>query len=165
MLVGTSCGHLGGLLGAGRVNLASIDVVDDEGRPTTLARYRGRRLVLDVCAAWSTPCLLNARALDEVCQARCGEDIAVVSVLFDEVGEPARQGYREILGFRHDVYLPGPATRAGRSGLGDVSVIPRLLIIGPEGNVEEDIRQGVVSAARVIERLPLPSSTTPRRQP
>lgn len=162
LLVEVACAHGGALLGTSRADLAAIDVIDGGGHLTTLSRYRGRRIVLDLCAAWSTPCMLNAKALDEVCRVRCGDEVAVVSILLDEIGEPARQGYRDVMGFRHDVYLPGPAMRQGRSPLGDVSVIPRLLIIGPEGNVEEDIRQGVVSAARLLERLPAKASL-PRR--
>lgn len=144
------CAH-GGAGGPG--GLASVDVRGPDGAPSSLARYAGRVLVLDVCAAWSNACLLNARAVHDACQRVCGDDVAVASLLLDEPGEPAQRSYREALGFSQDVLLPGPTTLQGRSMLGDLSGIPRLLVIDRKGRVVEDITGGVVSTAGIVRRV------------
>lgn len=133
--------------------LASIDVVDPGKGPASLAPLLGKVVVLEVCAAWSDACLLNARALDEVCRAACGEDVAVVSLLLDDPGRAAVESYREVLGVSQKVLLPGPRTREGASVLGPIEGIPRLVLFLRDGRIAEDVVGAVVSPQGILERV------------
>ena len=146
-----SCAHLSTPSAQGA--LASIDVMDESGATSSLGVHLGKRVVLDVCASWTDACLLNARALDEVCRTACGEGVEVITLLLDDQGATALQSYRKVLGVTHRVALPGARTRAGQSALGDVSGIPRLVLFDREGRIVEDITGGIVSTAGILRRL------------
>jgi hypothetical protein len=145
-----SCAH--GAQGA-RDPRATIDTVDVDGRVATLASFGEKVVVLDVCAGWSDACLINAAELEKVCNARCGSDVAVVSLLMDQPGEPALRSYREVMGVHYELRLPGARAAAGESELGSLADIPRLVIFDRDGRVVDDIKGGVLSAAGVLRRL------------
>lgn len=151
LLALSGCAHVGAP--ATPQTLASIDVQRADGTVTRLSDHLGKLVVLDVCAAWSNPCLLNARAVDQVCQAACGDDVVVISMLLDEPGAPALLSYRDVLGASQTLVLPGPDAVAGRSVLGSLAGIPRLVIFDREGRIAEDITGGVVSPAGILRRL------------
>lgn len=151
LLVLAACAHIPGEEG-GRI-LAGIDVVDLSGRTHSLSEFQNKALVLDLCAAWSDPCLLNARALHEVSEQTHASHVQVVSVLMDSMGKAAVRSYRNVLDFEHAVLLPGPALRAGRTPLGPVETIPRLVLFAPGGRILEDISGKVVSSSGIVARL------------
>jgi hypothetical protein len=148
-VVGVACAHLGG----GEDPRASVDVIHEDGRRGTLAGLGAKVLVLDICAGWSGPCALTARALDEACDTVCAEGAVMASLLLDDPGEQALDSYRDVLGVKHLLLLPGERTRSGKSALGDVMSIPRLVVFGPDGRIVEDEVGGVASAVRIIERV------------
>lgn len=145
-----SCAHAPAASSAG---LSSVDLRDADDTGASLRRYQGKILVLDLCAAWSDPCLLNARALDEACQIACGDDVAMVSLLLDEPGQPALASYREVLEVHQDVWLPGPRSQAGNSVLGPLQGIPRLVVWDREGRIVEDVAGGVTTRAALLRRV------------
>lgn len=151
LLLHAACVHPEGI--GGTSALASIDVVDATGRTFTLWAQRDKALVVDFCAAWSDPCLLNARALHTVRTQTRETHVKVISILMDTMGKVAVQSYQNVLDFEHEVLLPGPALRAGRTALGPIHTIPRLVLFAPGGNILEDIAGNVVSASGILARL------------
>jgi len=148
---GLSCAH--GADAGGGDPRATVDIMLPDGGMTTLRSIGARVTVLDICAAWSVPCMENARALSEACDIVCSEDVAVISLLLDEQGQAAVESYYNVLGVTHTVVLPGPRTLAGQSALGHILDIPRLVLIGPDGRIIEDEIGGVVSAMGIVRRV------------
>lgn len=144
------CAHLSD---GPHLTLATVDVVDEKGTIHTPAQWSGKVVVIDLCAAWSDPCLLNARTVSDACAALCGDNLAMVTILLDELGEQARESYVEVLGVRQEVYLPGPTVRAGKSALGDVAGIPRLLIFDRDGRLLERHDGRVLQNPALIDRV------------
>jgi hypothetical protein len=140
----------------------SIDVVMPGGERVFLDAFRGRVLVLDVCASWASACNVNARVLDEVRAALPDPGLEVVTMLLDEgpFGAAALKSYADTLGVQHLVVLAGSRVRAGTSALGDATYVPRLVILDVAGRIVVDESGGVISVAGVVERVKplLPSS-------
>lgn len=64
-------------------DLSDLAFTDAEGRPTTLARWRGRTLLVNLWATWCAPCRKEMPSLDRLSAARGGDDFAVVTVNLD----------------------------------------------------------------------------------
>lgn len=133
----------------------SVDVVLPDGARTTLASLKGKVVVLDVCASWSSACNLNARVLDEVAVALAAAPVEVITLLFDEgpLARAAQRSYVDVLGVRHLVVLAGSRVLAGTSALGEGRDVPRLVVIDRAGHVVVDEVGGIVSVAGVVERV------------
>lgn len=146
---GLACAHAQGAMSA----LSSIETVDKDGRRGNLAYAAGDVVVIDICAAWSDPCLANAKAMSQACELLCGDGVTMVSILLDELGKEAVSSYENILGVKQTVLLPGPNTIAGQSVLGDMSGIPRLVIFDRDGKVKENLTGAVISGSGLIKRV------------
>jgi hypothetical protein len=137
--------------------LASIDVRDVDGAPHTLAAHAGKVVAVCVCATWAEACHLNGRAFDQAAQALPAADIALVTLLLDDLPAPlmqtAMRDYLVISGQQTPVVVAGPRVRAGHSVLGEVSGVPRLVVFDRQGRVVLDESGGVLSAEGLVNRL------------
>ncbi|MFZ9886992.1 MAG: TlpA family protein disulfide reductase [Myxococcota bacterium] len=148
-----SCAH-GGPSARGLRGLASVDLRTVDGEQLTLAQLDAKVIVVDVCAVWSDACLLNGRVLDEVAATLAKEPVQVVTLLVDEAGPPAVEGYRAVMGTSRLVALPGPRSLAGQSELGPLEdAIPRVVIFGPRGDIVADLPGGLLSAHGLVRRV------------
>ncbi|RMH19813.1 MAG: hypothetical protein D6701_04520 [Gemmatimonadetes bacterium] len=139
---------------AGPPALATIDIVDVEGHTGTLAYALGSVVVLDICAASVDVCLINARAMSEVCESQCKDgEVELVTLLVDETGVEAARSYLEIFEVKHRVYLPGPNARSGGSAIGSVMDVPRVLIFDREGRVVDDQVGAMLTPIPLVERI------------
>lgn len=113
------------------VPLPELRFTDGEGRPLTLAGFRGRIVLLNVWATWCTPCREEMPTLDRL-QARLGgPDFEVVALSIDHDGIAAvRKFYREI-GIKHLRIYIDPTTEA--TARLNVLGIPATLLIDREG--------------------------------
>jgi thiol-disulfide isomerase/thioredoxin len=66
--------------------LPEIHFVDDEGRPMTLASFRGRVVLLNLWATWCGPCREEMPTLDRLQAKMGGPDFEVVALSIDEKG-------------------------------------------------------------------------------
>jgi hypothetical protein len=149
LVVGCACATPRGGPGA----LATIDVVDPAGRTGTLQEHAGKVLALDLCATWAEACHLNARSLDEAAALLADSDARFVTVLMDELPQAAVRAYVDVAHRKVPVVTAGPRTRAGRSVLGDVAGVPRLVVFDRDGHVVVDESGGVLSAEGLVRRL------------
>lgn len=133
----------------------SVDFVMPDGQRASLASFRGRVVIVDVCASWASACNLNARVLDEVAEALRDQPVEVVTLLLEEgpLASEAQRSYVEVLGVRHLVVLAGGHVLAGTSLLGPGRDVPRLLVVDAKGRVAMDEVGGIVSVAGVVERV------------
>ncbi len=106
-----------------------------DGKPTSLAAFRGRTVLVNLWATWCPPCLKEMPALDALQTALGGPDFAVVAINIDtrNLDKP-----RKWLGERKIAALPYYADpqakvfqdlRAARK----VDGMPVSLILDPEG--------------------------------
>lgn len=133
--------------------LSSIDVIDVDGRLSSLHAHAGRVLAVDVCATWADACHLNARALDDAAEKLRDTDARFVTILLDDLPREAMRAYVEVAGRKVPVVAAGPRTREGRSVLGDVNGVPRLVVFDRGGRVVVDESGGVLSAEGLVQRV------------
>lgn len=111
--------------------LAELNFGDGQGRPTSLAAFRGRTVLLNVWATWCTPCREEMPTLDRLQAALGGPGFEVVALSIDKGGLPVVQAFYRSLDIRHlKPYLDadGEAT-AGLVATG----IPLTLLIDTQG--------------------------------
>ena len=65
---------------------------DPEGRPVTLAAFRGRPLLVNFWATWCGPCIVEMPALDRLA-VREGEALQVLAISQDTGGRPLVSGF------------------------------------------------------------------------
>jgi len=82
LVLETACAHAP----TGPSPLATLDFLDNSGAVRTLVSEHGKIVILDVCVAAVDPCLLNARAVSEACDAMCDDEVVMVTLLLDELG-------------------------------------------------------------------------------
>ena len=94
---------------------------DAEGRPVTMARYRGKVLLVNFWATWCAPCIHEMPTLDRLQAALGGPDFAVLTVSLDRKGMAAVGPFWQEQGYRHLPILLDSrwktARRLGVSGL------------------------------------------------
>jgi thiol-disulfide isomerase/thioredoxin len=130
--------------------IASIAFEDGQGRPRSLAEFRGKVVLLNIWATWCGPCRREMPSLDRLQGLLGGSDFEVVALSIDRAGlEVVRKFYADV-GIRNmAIYIDssGKATRE----LATVGVPATLLIdrtgrelgrlVGPAEWDEPDIVQ------------------------
>ncbi len=111
--------------------LPELRFVDGEGRPLTLADFRGKVILLNIWATWCIPCLREMPTLDRL-QAKLGGPDFEVVVLSIDIGGVAvvKKFYRALKLKALGIYVD-KTTRA-RVALG-IAGIPTTLLIDRRG--------------------------------
>jgi len=73
------------------------------GRPTSLADYRGRVILLNVWATWCPPCRVEMPSLQRLHRKLAGPDFAVVSVSIDDGDSSGVMKFVRELGLGFDI--------------------------------------------------------------
>lgn len=97
---------------AAPLQLSGTDAIS--GQPVSLARYRGRPIVLNMWASWCTGCYAEARALERF--ARTHPQAQVIGVDIQDSKAAARAFYRRF-GWRHPSIFDPQGEIAARFGL------------------------------------------------
>ncbi|AOE85492.1 TlpA family protein disulfide reductase [Pseudomonas sp. TCU-HL1] len=86
-----------------------VRFVDGEGKPRSLADFRGKVVLLNLWATWCVPCRQEMPTLDRLQAKLGGNDFQVVALSLDQGGlQVVRDFYREI-GIQHlKIYLDEP---------------------------------------------------------
>ena len=111
--------------------VANLRFSDGEGRPTSLAAFRGRFVLLNVWATWCLPCRDEMPTLDRLQATLGGPDFEVVALSIDHGGLPVVRDFFDGTNTKHlQPYLDtfGDA----QSSLAVVGV-PLTLLIDREG--------------------------------
>jgi thiol-disulfide isomerase/thioredoxin len=105
--------------------------VDGEGKPRSLADFRGRAILLNVWATWCAPCREEMPALDHVQATLGGPDFDVVALSIDRGGVAAVKPFYEELDLRAlRIYVDTSGESLAK--LGAVG-IPLTLLVDPQG--------------------------------
>ena len=137
--------------------LPELRFVDGEGRPLTLADFRGKVILLNIWATWCIPCLREMPTLDRL-QAKLGGprfEVVVLSIDIGGVGV-VKKFYRALRLEALGIYVD-KTTRA-RTALG-ITGIPTTLLIDRQGReigrfagpAEWDSQEAIKTIRRYLE--------------
>jgi thiol-disulfide isomerase/thioredoxin len=108
---------------------------DPEGKPRTLADYRGRTVLLNLWATWCVPCRKEMPALDAL-QAKLGDDkFEVVAVNIDTRNLDKPKAWLEEVGIKRLGYYADPSAKVFQDlkAVGKAFGMPTTLLIDPQG--------------------------------
>lgn len=91
------------LVGAGSRAPAFSAVNVRTGRPTSLADYRGKVILLNVWATWCQPCRVEMPSMERLHRKLGGKDFDVVAVSIDEGDSSAVTKFAQELGVTFDI--------------------------------------------------------------
>ena len=107
-----------------------------QAAPFDLGAHRGRTIVLDFWATWCPPCQRTLPALQQLHEQYKGTDVDIYSVNTDQAASDRAQIVGEFLR-RRSYSFPVILDDGGISRDYRISAIPTLVIIRPDGQVEE----------------------------
>ena len=119
------------------VPLSDLALDGPDGEPTTLGRWQGRTVLLNLWATWCAPCRAEMPALDALQREEGGADFEVVPVSLDMGSDERPRGFYEEVGlkdlrFFHDGSLE-TLNRLKAAGL--AFGLPATLLIDARGCV------------------------------
>ena len=107
----------------------TAEFADPDGKPTTLAAFRGKPVLVNLWATWCAPCVKELPTLDAL--ARSGK-VQVVAVSQDSGPEPSVVAFLKSHGIA--TLKPYHDPKMGLSGaLGPDTVLPTSMLIGADG--------------------------------
>lgn len=111
--------------------LPPLDIRDAEGKPISLARFRGKVVLLNLWATWCGPCRTEMPALDRL-QAKLGGPHFEVVALSTDVGgvKAVREFYESVKVAHLAIYVEGEGnvlTALGAPGM------PTTLLVDAQG--------------------------------
>jgi thiol-disulfide isomerase/thioredoxin len=111
--------------------LPDLGIRDAEGKPVSLARFRGKVVLLNLWAEWCGPCRTEMPALDRLQAKHGGPGFEVVALSTDAGDAQAVRKFYGSLGIqRLAVYVEGEGNVLAALG---APGIPTTLLIDPEG--------------------------------
>jgi len=109
-------------------------LTDADGRPQSLARWKGKRLVLNFWATWCAPCVAEMPDLEKAQNEFAARDVVIVGVGTEA---PARvRAFRDHLGLKLPLLAGGYDALVLARDLGDAQgVLPYTVLVSPDGEI------------------------------
>ena len=134
-------------------SLLNAELPDLQGRPQTLARYRGKVLVVNFWATWCPPCREEIPDFVKMQQEYESKGLQFVGIALDTSQQVA--GFAQEFGINYPLLLGGIRESETLRGLGNPGGgLPYTLIYDRDGRLREKIMGGLDRAR--LERLILP---------
>jgi len=116
----------------------SWPLADLEGKPTTLAGYRGKAVFLNIWATWCAPCVAELPSIARLAADPRLKDVAFVCVSIDE--DPAA-----VARFLDGKSLPMSVlhARGPSPGVFSTEGIPATFLIGPDAVIRRQVVGGM----------------------
>jgi thiol-disulfide isomerase/thioredoxin len=129
----------------------ATEVRDLEGKPISLAQYRGKYLLIDVWATWCTPCINELPRLQALHAAHRDRGFEIVGIALDETPEPVR----DLVKARQIAWRQVHQTSSGGDWVGALRVtnLPATYLVNPEGNIERIDLRGEALEQYLLEKL------------
>ena len=89
------------VLNLARPVLPDVRFADAQGKPTSLAAFRGRVVLLNVWATWCPPCREEMPTLDRLQSVLGGPDFEVLALSIDAGGMPVVRAFLGRAGIQH----------------------------------------------------------------
>ncbi|MCP8940682.1 TlpA family protein disulfide reductase [Alsobacter sp. SYSU M60028] len=106
-----------------------------DGKPMTLADFRGRTVLLNLWATWCVPCRTEMPALDALQAKLGGKDFEVVAVNIDTRNLDKPKAWLAETGITRLAYYADPAAKTFQElkAVGKAFGMPTTLIVDPQG--------------------------------
>ncbi|MEV0183755.1 TlpA disulfide reductase family protein [Streptomyces sp. NPDC050625] len=115
-----------------------------DGRPASLADYKGKTVVVNVWASWCGPCREEAPALTRYHEKKKGQGVVVLGLNEDDSAGPARDFAREFHMSYPSVLDPGGKRfRALAKGLTTTQGLPVTFVVDPRGRIAAATSGGI----------------------
>lgn len=111
---------------------------DGNGRPITLAAFRGKVILLNLWATWCPPCIREMPALDRLQSKFKKSEFVVIALSLDRGGGPVVRTFYQKYGLRHLGMFLDPDKSAGAAF--PVDVLPASFILGRDGRLKAFLR-------------------------
>ena len=105
---------------------------DVNGKPLTLADFKGKVVVLDFWATWCPPCRAEIPGLVALQKKYADQGLSVIGVSLDEKGPTVVKPFIERFAINYPVVMGSEKILADYGG---ISAIPTTFVIDREGNV------------------------------
>ena len=108
---------------------------DADGKPRTLADFRGRTVLLNLWATWCVPCRKEMPALDALQAKLGGDDFEVVAVNIDTRNLDKPKAWLKEVGIKRLGYYADPSAKVFQDlkAIGKAFGMPTTLLIDPNG--------------------------------
>ena len=126
-----SVGPQGFLIWESPRTLPELAFEDEDGRPLTLADFKGKAILLNIWATWCAPCREEMPTLDSLQAQLGGERFEVVALSIDHAGIGVVEKFYRESGIQHLRKYIDPSTLA-TSTLG-IEGVPTTLLIDHKG--------------------------------
>lgn len=103
-----------------------------EGKPTSLADFRGKAILVNFWATWCAPCLKELPSLDALQQELGGRRFEVVAIAADPRGPEAAQTFLDRLEIDNLALYADPDLSAA-TAMGAVNVLPVSILYDARG--------------------------------
>ncbi len=111
--------------------LGEVHFSDGDGKPMTLADFKGKTILLNLWATWCAPCREEMPSLDRLQQELGSDTFEVVALAVDRAGPETAQKFLNEIGVTSLKLYADTTTRSG-SALRAVGM-PTTILIDPQG--------------------------------
>ena len=121
-----------GASGAAADPVSEFSLPDLDGKPQTLAPYRGKWIIINYWATDCPPCLKEIPELERFYQAHKDKDAVVVGVNYEDIKLPWLKD------FIQSVKMTYPVLRAELDSVtpfGAIKILPTTIIVSPQGEL------------------------------
>ena len=115
------------------VNLSSLDFLDPDGQPVTLADFSGKTVLLNLWATWCVPCREEMPALDQLQAEAGGDNFTVLALNVDRPGVDTNRFLREVEVTLANYADPDLGAFRALQAKGFVTGLPTTIMIGADG--------------------------------
>ncbi len=115
--------------------LPELAFADADGKPRTLADFRGKTVLLNLWATWCVPCRKEMPALDALQGRLGGEKFEVVAVNIDTRNLEKPRAWLQEVGITRLGYFADPSAKVFQElkAIGKAFGMPTTLLIDPQG--------------------------------
>ena len=103
-----------------------------DGEEFTIAKYRGKVLVLDFWATWCGPCIQAMPVIENTVQGFDPDSVQLVAVNLQETSDQIQEALKR-MGIEPEVAMDRDGVAAGRY---EANAIPQTVVIDPDGVVQ-----------------------------
>lgn len=128
---------------------AGFNVKDLDGKPHTLADYKGKWVLVNFWATWCPPCLEEIPDLIALHDKHRGKDLVVIGIAMDYKSK------KEIADFANDMLMSYPVVLGDDKVLkqfGSTSVLPTTYLYNSSGNLFK-VHHGLITRSQVEKIL------------